>query len=480
MNTAAIADPELRPPAVLTTRGLLRRAKRAPDLQAEAVAFCELAKTLADDPCAALRQFPAIALRLCNAGTAGLSLLRRNAGGQTTVRWEVVSGALALHEGADTPRDSSPCGLCLDAGATILVSRPERAFTYLRETRPMIVEDLIVPLYDSARKPLGTLWVAHHDSTARFCADDARIVEQLAAQLILALKLLEQAGEHRYALALLESHQLAQRNLLVHDLAEERNLREQAEASESEMRRTLMFKDAMIHEAHHRASNSLQIAASLLSMHARAALSADVRCALQEGCERLHVLAKVHELLYASAESTQDISMPALLQAMADLLPQAFAQMSDRVRLHVICDPIALSPDDAIPMALLVHEGMMNAYKHAFPDDSSGEITIRLRRAPEDVVILQIADNGIGTHPGNGTNGLGLSLIRAFAAQMQGRLALAGPLDAAGTTITLTIHRGAKRHEPGPSSIGLTSHPGPSNSPGRGNGSELPSACPSP
>jgi two-component sensor histidine kinase len=151
--------------------------------------------------------------------------------------------------------------------------------------------------------------------------------------------------------------------------------------------------------------------------------------------------------------------MPTLLQAMADLLPQAFAPMSDRVRLHVICDPIALSPDDAIPMALLVHEGMMNAYKHAFPDDSSGEITISLRRAPEDVVILQIADNGIGMHPGNDTTGRGLSLIRAFAAQMHGTLALAGPLDAAGTTITLTIHRGAKRHELGPSSIGLTSHP---------------------
>jgi two-component sensor histidine kinase len=446
VNTAAIADAAIRPPNLLTERALLRRPNRAPNLQAEAVAFCELSKILADDPCVALRQFPAIALRLCNAGTAGLSLLRRNAGGQTTVHWEVVSGALALHEGADTPRDSSPCGLCLDAGATILVSRPERAFTYLRETHPTIVEDLIVPLYDSARKPLGTFWVAHHDSTARFCADDARIVEQLAAQVVLALKLLEQAREHRYALALLESHQLAQRNLLVHDLAEERSRREQAEASESGMRQALAFKEAVIHEVHHRAKNTLQIAASLLSVHARAGVSADVRLALQESHERLHVLAKVHELLYASADSAQEIMMPTLLQAMADALRQGFSQMSGRVRLHVTSDPIALSPDDAIAMALVANEVMTNAYKHAFPDGTCGEIAISLRRAPENTLILQITDNGIGMRSGNDESGLGLKLIRTFATQLRGTLAFARPLDAAGTAVTLTIRRGAK-HE---------------------------------
>jgi two-component sensor histidine kinase len=448
VNTAAISDAAIRPPNLLTARALLQRPKRAPNLQAEAVALCELSKILADDPCVALRRSPEIALSLCNAGTAGLSLLRRNAGGQTTVHWEVVSGALALHEGTDTPRDYSPCGLCLDAGATILVSRPARSFTYLRETRPTIVENLIVPLYDSARKPLGTFWVAHHDSTARFCADDARIVEQLAAQLVLALKLVEQARERRYAFALLESQQLAQRNLLVHDMAEERRLRAQAEASERGIRRTLMFKDAVIHEAHHRVKNTLQLAASLLSVHARAALSADVRLALQASYERLHVLAKVHELLYASADSTQDIIMPALLHAMADALRRAFAQESGRVSLHVTCDPIALSPDDAIPLALLANEVMTNAYKHAFPDGSSGEIIVSLHCAPENAVILQITDNGIGMHPGSDESGLGLTLIRSFAEHLQGTLVVAEPLGVAGTTITLTIHRGAKRpHE---------------------------------
>lgn len=446
MNTSTIADVKIRPVDLLITSALLHRPEHAPDLQAEVAAFRELSGIL-DDPRVAFRRFLEIALHLCNAGTCGISLLRDKGyagGGQPALHWEAVSGALASHEGAETPRDSSMCGLCLDEGTTILVSRPERAFPYLSETRPAIVESLIVPLYDNARKPLGTLWVAHHDSISGFCSNDARIVEQLAAQLVLALKLLEEAKEHREVLVLLESHKMAQRSG-ANDLAKERGRRERAEASESGIRQALLFKDAVIQEVHHRVKNTIQIAGSLLSLQARTTSSAEARVALQEGYRRLHVLAKVHELLYSSANSVQEILMPKLLRAMGDGLRQSFAEKSAQVRLRVTSDQILLPPDDAIPMALLANELMTNAYKHAFPDGASGEITVNLRYAPEKAVILQISDNGIGMPSGSGENSLGLELIRSFAAQLQGTLSFAKPVDAAGTAVTLTIHREARR-----------------------------------
>ena len=201
-------------------------------------------------------------------------------------------------------------------GTTILVSRPERVFTYLRETRPSIVEDLIVPLYDNARKPLGTFWIAHHDSTSRFCSDDARIVEQLAIQLVLALKLLEQASR---ASACIGPARIASNGAAKPSRTPPGRRAQPASnrprRPESEIRQALVFKDAVIHEVHHRVKNTLQIAASLLSVHARATPSEQVRWALQESHERLRLLAKVHELLYASADSTQAILMPTLLQA---------------------------------------------------------------------------------------------------------------------------------------------------------------------
>ncbi|MBC7982959.1 MAG: sensor histidine kinase [Candidatus Obscuribacterales bacterium] len=438
MNVATIADPELQPADLLTTTALLHRPQRTPNLYAEVAAFCELSQILANDPRSALRRFLEIALRLCNAGTAGLSLLRPNVVGQAMLHWAAISGELTANEGIDTPRDFSSCGLCLDVGTTILVSQPERAFAYLRGIRPAIVEGLIVPLYDNAKRPLGTIWIAHHDSAAFFCANDARIVEQLAIQLVLALKLLEEAAEHRYALALIESHKVARRTV-THDLAEERSRRERAEMSETGIRQALLFKDAVIQDVDHRAKNTIQIAANLLAVQARTTSSAEVRGALQEANRRLLLLAKVHELLMSN-HSAREILMPTLLQAIGDALRQSFAETASYIRLRVTSEPIMLSEDDAIPIALFTNEVVTNAYKHAFPSGSAGEITVDLSLAAKDTVILQITDNGIGMHAMS-AHGMGQKLIRSFAAHLKGVLVYATSTNAAGLAVTLTIHR---------------------------------------
>jgi len=446
VNTPTIADAEIRLVNPLISAALWDPPQRAPYLQAEVAAFCELSKILADDPRVALRRFLETALRLCKAGSAGVSLLRSSETGQKTVRWEAISGALASHGGSDATRDLSPCGLCLDAGMTTLLSRPERVFTYLRATRPSIVQDLIVPLYDHASQPLGTLWIAHHDSVSRFSSDDARMAEQLAGQLVLALRLLEQARGHRHALDLLESHRTAQR-ALAHALAEERGRRERAEAAESGIRQALEFKDNLVREVHHRVRNTIQMAASVLSAHARATPSAQVRRALQASYGRLRLLAKVHELLYASAHNTREVLLPPLLQALGDALRQSFADMSGRVRLQITSDPVVLPPDEAIPIALLANEAITNAYKHAFPEGSAGEITLDLSCTAEQTLVMQIRDNGVGMHADGLAGGLGLKLIRVFAAQLRATLTFAGPADAVGTAVTLSLHCGAKRSE---------------------------------
>jgi hypothetical protein len=76
VNIANIANAEVRPTHPLISAALWDPPERAPYLQAEVTAFCELSKILADDPRVALRRFLEIALRLCKAGSAGVSLLR--------------------------------------------------------------------------------------------------------------------------------------------------------------------------------------------------------------------------------------------------------------------------------------------------------------------------------------------------------------------------------------------------------------------
>ena len=202
-------------------------------------------------------------------------------------------------------------------------------------------------------------------------------------------------------------------------------------------------KDVAIREVHHRVKNTIQIAASLLSLHARATPSEQVRCSLQTSYARLRLLAKVHELLYASAASTQEVPLPPLLQALGDALQQSFAEMSDRVRLRITSDPVELPADEAIPLALLANELITNAYKHAFPQGCVGEIVMDLTWTAEQVLVLHVADNGVGMRPDSVEGGLGLQLIRTFAAQLRGTLAFAESVDATGTAVTLTLPRAA-------------------------------------
>jgi two-component sensor histidine kinase len=419
----------------------LPEPKRPPNLRAETAAFCELSRVLADDPQLALARTLEIARHLCHAGSAGLSLVRHEAAGQTVMHWEAVSGALASYEGIDTPRQACPCGLCLDAGVTILVSRPARAFDCMQKARPSIVEELIVPLHDNRGTVLGTCWLVHHDRLHNFSSADARMVEQLAHQLVLALKLLEHARERQHALALLQSHHVAQRNLLAYDLRVERNLRHQAEASNNQTQQALALRDAMIHEVNHRTKNTLQVAASLLYLEAHASSSTHERRALLDSHGRLQLLAKVHELLCSDPDTAQTIDMPQLLDMVCDALAQSFGHAHTGVRLQVCSDSISLPVEEAIALALVANEAVTNAYKHAFPNESGGEINVSLRRTAGNSMTLSIIDTGIGFRWRDGADGMGLQLLRMFASQLHGALDVAGRSDAPGTQITLTIDR---------------------------------------
>ena len=444
MTTATLIHAGDRLHDLTTIATTLPRRKGVPNLRLEAAAWHQLSGSLAIDPAAALSCALDLARSLCHAETAGLSLLKPDGANGTTVRWELVRGALAHYEGLDTPLISSPCGLCLVAGATILVSRPVQAFAWLEDMRPSILETLIAPLQDSSGRIEGTLWIAHHGGRSRCSADDARIVEQLAHQVVLALRLQEQARDREHALNVLQSFQAAQQALLSHDLFHERTQRHQAEAAEREARRELTFKAAMIDEVNHRTKNTLLAAAGLLSVQARGA-SAEVSRALLDSRDRLQLLADVHATIATGLDNSQSVLMPQLLQTLCNALRRSFGSTNNGVSLELTSDPISLPVEDAIAIALLSNETVTNAYKHAFANESAGAITVRLHRTPERALILRIADSGVGADLAHAQGGMGLKLIRSLAAQLHGTLELEGRTGTTGTRVTVTMNGAADR-----------------------------------
>lgn len=401
ISTQTLVDPD----ELLITPELERRPARPASPETELNAYRELSVLMTEDAQRAVDRFLDLALELCPAaGSSGLSEIARNAAGEEIFLWTALAGAYARFVGGSTPRNFSPCWLCLERKRTVLVDRPARVFDYLADADPPIVEGLIVPLYDGGGEALGTLWVASHDPARRFDATDARVMEQLAVQLVLALK-------------------LRRKGRIMHQL--------ETVARDREM---------LIREVHHRVKNTIQMTSSLLHLQQSAA-SGDARAVLGEARTRLGVLAKVHEaLLQPQTDGVSGrIDMAALVHTLAGALA-AGAPSGRGIRVLAECDPLLLDPDAAIPLGLIINEAVTNAFKHAFPGERSGQVRISLRDG--DGLVLTVEDDGNG-FDGEGRYGsLGMRLMRRLARQLGGKLSVSAKN---GTCVRLEFARPADR-----------------------------------
>ena len=142
---------------VLITQELAHRSPRTPNLQAETDALHTLARQLAEQSQTMLKTLVTVALELCGAGSAGVSLLEVTPNGEEVFRWVALAGALEAYEQGTVERYKSPCGVCLEAQAPQLYSYPGRYFTDLQDIQPQIVEALVIPLVPG-NQPLGAIW----------------------------------------------------------------------------------------------------------------------------------------------------------------------------------------------------------------------------------------------------------------------------------------------------------------------------------
>lgn len=171
---------------ILITKELSNRLPKTPNLKAENDAFRTLVRQLAEHPQTLLKTLVAIAKDLCQAGTAGVSLLETLSSGETVFRWVALAGELEQYEQGTTPRHLSPCGVCLDCQSPQLYAYPGQYFAELQATEPLIVEALVIPLI-AGNQPLGAIWILSHDPQRQFDAEDVRVMSSLADFTAVAL-----------------------------------------------------------------------------------------------------------------------------------------------------------------------------------------------------------------------------------------------------------------------------------------------------
>jgi len=163
--------------AVIITDELSKRAARQANHAALNSALVSLAQTMANSPERILQHLVETALELCQAQSAGISLLEEE-DGRPIFRWHGVAGQYAPHLWGTTPRDFSPCGTVLDTDSVQLMSRLDRHFSYFADVTPRIEEALLIPFHVGG-KAVGTIWVIAHDESRAFDNEDAETMRAL-------------------------------------------------------------------------------------------------------------------------------------------------------------------------------------------------------------------------------------------------------------------------------------------------------------
>jgi hypothetical protein len=162
---------------VIATEALERRVPRVRNLPAEARAMAELKRVLAGSPRAVLQKLVETAQDLCQAQSAGISLLEES-DGRPVFRWHAITGQWGHLLWNTLPRELSPCGTVLDRREALLMIDPQRYFTPLVQIPPRVAEVLLVP-FAVRGETVGTVWVIAHDSGRQFDREDRRIVSEL-------------------------------------------------------------------------------------------------------------------------------------------------------------------------------------------------------------------------------------------------------------------------------------------------------------
>ncbi|UJW87118.1 sensor histidine kinase [Devosia sp. SL43] len=243
------------------------------------------------------------------------------------------------------------------------------------------------------------------------------IVAALAGAVILAYILFTRTQREVTALA-------QNRNLLRSEKEELESLvRERTQAVEearAHAERERERVEALLQDSSHRIGNSLATVSSLLGLQLIRSKSDEVRQALEAARSRVHAIASAHRRLRLGDDletASADDFLDAVLEDLASTVTGTKA-----VTLTGEIDPIVIGARDATTVGILVGELVTNALKHAFPEDRSGTVTVRLRRDADGVPTLTVTDDGVGiaedSQPGEG--GLGSVIVKQLANQFGG------------------------------------------------------------
>lgn len=218
-----------------------------------------------------------------------------------------------------------------------------------------------------------------------------------------------------------------QQSLLYQQLQAELSDRKQAEAN---LKNSLKEKEILLKEIHHRVKNNLCVVASLLELQSNTVADPQVSKMFEESQNRLYSMALIHEKLYRSTNLAQ-INFGEYLEDLVSNLFHSYNISNNRIQLQVLAEPISLNLETATPCGLIANELVSNTLKHAFPDGTTGTVSVECYQTGDQEINLLVKDNGIG-FPQNldfrKTHSMGFQVVCTLTEQLEGTIEISRKL----------------------------------------------------
>lgn len=181
---------------------------------------------------------------------------------------------------------------------------------------------------------------------------------------------------------------------------------------------------ALLSAERHRAKNTLQVVASLLSLQAREVADEATRALFNAAQDRVRLMAVIYDRLSRTGTSGRLDVSDALREIVAMTVRQ---HPAPPISSQVFVESLHVDLDTAVPLGLITYELLSDALAHAFAGRAAGrvEVTLRVPAAPSEC-ILTVGDDGVSRTPLSATGGEGLrgKIVDVLIRQLKARLTL--------------------------------------------------------
>jgi two-component sensor histidine kinase len=186
----------------------------------------------------------------------------------------------------------------------------------------------------------------------------------------------------------------------------------------------LREKAVLLQEVQHRVANSLQIIASVLMQSARNVQSEETRSHLHDARNRVMSIATVQKQL--AAVHFGEVELRPYFSQLCQSLGASMIRDHNKQSIDVNTDGSKVGADVSVSLGLIVTELVINALKHAFPEERPGTIMVNYQSQGPNWT-LSVDDDGVGMPHGKdiATPGLGTSIVEALARQLQASVKVA-------------------------------------------------------